>query len=229
LAITPSPKRLAIVGAAASYAQAPYEHPDWDVWIHGAASCDHPRFDRFFELHDVETAGGARFGFSDFAARAADTLWVFDPGFTTASQYPKQAVEDKYGTEFLTSTAAWMMALAIDEGFTEIGIWGIEMELAGEYAYQRPGLMHFILLARAMGIKVRIPEDSFLSVQHEPYPTNYGNPVNKRLRNERRLADAGFDRLSEEILSRQLQRAELVGRRDAFDLVLMFNNTGDEI
>lgn len=64
---------------------------------------------------------------------------------------------------YLTNTISYMLALAILEGYEEIGIWGVDMavssELRGknEYSWQRPSCEFFLGIAVGMGIKVYIP------------------------------------------------------------------------
>ena len=49
-----------------------------------------------------------------------------------------------------------MMALAIFEGVSELGVWGVDMAAEGEYAEQKAGCKYFEYLARERGIKVGI-------------------------------------------------------------------------
>lgn len=64
---------------------------------------------------------------------------------------------------YLTNTISYMLALAIIEGYEQIGIWGVDMavssELRGknEYSWQRPSCEFFLGWAAGMGIKVYIP------------------------------------------------------------------------
>jgi hypothetical protein len=53
-----------------------------------------------------------------------------------------------------------MMALAIAEGATAIGLYGIDMTLPDEYQSQRPAMQHFIVMCMAMGIKIGAPDES---------------------------------------------------------------------
>ena len=61
----------------------------------------------------------------------------------------------KYGRYF-TSTAAYMLASAIDEGATDIAIFGIDMKGDFEYVRQRPCFEYFVGLARGMGVNVYV-------------------------------------------------------------------------
>ena len=69
--------------------------------------------------------------------------------------------KERYAPYF-TSSFAFMMALAIYEGFDEINIFGIDMEVNTEYAYQKPCGEFWIGMALGLGIKVTIPEPCYL-------------------------------------------------------------------
>lgn len=64
---------------------------------------------------------------------------------------------------YLTNSISYMLALAIVEGYEEIGVWGVDMavssELRGknEYSWQRPSCEFFLGWAAGMGVKVYIP------------------------------------------------------------------------
>jgi len=81
----------------------------------------------------------------------------------------------KYG-DYFASSAAWLIADAIDYGADEIAIYGVNMASDSEYAYQKPSCTFMIGWAKAMGIKVTIPDSSeLLSI-----PFQYG--IEKRPR-----------------------------------------------
>ena len=57
---------------------------------------------------------------------------------------------------------AYMIALAIEEGFQEIQLYGVECNLKLEYEEQKPCLEYFIGIAKGKGIKVYIHPTSKL-------------------------------------------------------------------
>lgn len=60
---------------------------------------------------------------------------------------------------YFTSTAAFMLALAIYEGFDEIHLVGIDADSDTEYSYQKPGIEFWIGVALGRGIRVIIQEE----------------------------------------------------------------------
>lgn len=76
-----------------------------------------------------------------------------------ATAYPLETMKAKYGDWFFTSTIALMLALAIEQEPEEIGLWGVDMAHATEYAYQKPGCRFFLQVARMRGIRVTMPAE----------------------------------------------------------------------
>ena len=94
-----------------------------------------------------------------------------DPRIPTAVQYPIKEVTRAVGIRkvtskwlYVTSTPAYMMALAIYEHLTgqiklkEFAVSGLELAIGTEYYWQRPCLEYYLGLMKGMGIKVRIPQ-----------------------------------------------------------------------
>jgi hypothetical protein len=75
---------------------------------------------------------------------------------TAAQRFPREALQAKYGT-YITSTPVWMLLWAIEQGYTEIGIYGIHLATEWEYVAQRPCMEHWIGVAAAMGVKIILP------------------------------------------------------------------------
>ena len=64
--------------------------------------------------------------------------------------------------DYFTSTIAFMLALAIHEGFGTIDLYGIDLTVGEEYDYQKPCAEFWIGLAMGRGIQVGIPQASAL-------------------------------------------------------------------
>ncbi len=59
--------------------------------------------------------------------------------------------------DYFTSSIAFMLALAIYEGFTTIDLYGIDLTVGEEYDYQKPCAEFWIGFAMGKGIEVGIP------------------------------------------------------------------------
>ncbi len=63
---------------------------------------------------------------------------------------------------YFTNSISYMLALAIDWGYKEIGIWGVDMATATEYGSQRPSCEYYLGVALGKGIKLTVPPESDL-------------------------------------------------------------------
>lgn len=92
----------------------------------------------------------------------------------TVKAFPRKELEAKYGTYF-TSTPAWMLVWAIEQGYNEIHIYGIHLATEWEYLKQRPCMEYWIRHAMDRGVKIILPAKCpLLKSQHvyayEPKP-----------------------------------------------------------
>jgi hypothetical protein len=78
-----------------------------------------------------------------------------------AVRYPIEEMTAKY-PNWWTNTLCYMFALAIDEGFEEISICGVDMANPDEFEEQIPAMSKWIGYCVAKGIIVNVPETSIL-------------------------------------------------------------------
>ncbi len=184
-------RKIALIGTAESGSRGPYDDKSWEIWGVSSRAKYVTRVTRWFELHRIdgegdEWAANWRAALKVFCHDAE--LWMFEPEPDLAPKvmaYPTGRIIDRFGTFHMTSSFAWMMALAIDElrpvGGNpvdgEIGIWGVEMEYETEYREQRSGFRHFIDLAHFAGIKVTRLSTGGLAYEPVPYPFWQDDPL----------------------------------------------------
>jgi hypothetical protein len=168
--------KVAIVGFAPTWPMAPFKDPDVEIWACNEFHLLAPRIDLLFELH----------GRKEIAEKERDKEkqehlnWLKNAKIPIVMQkhfddipnsipFPKDYIMSKFGERFIgegqketyfTNTISWQIALAIDVGFKEILLYGINMANDEEYASQRPSVEYFVGLARGLGIKVFIPDQS---------------------------------------------------------------------
>jgi hypothetical protein len=162
--------KIALAGTAHTSSQAPFADPAWEIW--GCSPNQQlERWDRWFELHDPELLREPSHAlYLKWLGEQTKPIYIQKPmpEIPNGVVYPAQKVAERFGTWFLTSTVAFMLALALMEFPDEIALYGIEMAAKGEYASQKPGCRFFIQTARLIGIKVWAPkgceimEDGFL-------------------------------------------------------------------
>jgi hypothetical protein len=85
-----------------------------------------------------------------------------DPDIPMSVRYPLEAVTARVGG-YLTSSAAYMIALAIYEWVDELSLLGIYLQTGSEYQQQRPCVEYLLGVARGFGIKVILPPDCQLT------------------------------------------------------------------
>ena len=202
----PGFKNIAILGTAgSSMGLAPFKDPAWAIWAcsPGAYSiCAQNRSDVWFEVHRWQPTPPGKFGapgtkpwfspeFHTFLSQHKGPVFMaaVDQTIPQSTRIPFEMLREKYGPYVWQSTMSYMLALAIEElapraaagEQVSIGLWGVDMSAAEEWAYQRPACQHFLGLAMSLGINVALPEESDLM---RP-PTMYGigelNPRHIRL------------------------------------------------
>lgn len=158
-------KVAVVCGAPSSQHLVPHDDPQWEIWVLGNRLNNYAgkRVTRVFEIHDgcVEEHGPQY------------PKWLVDHGISlvvgrsfpaTAEHvqtFPFEEASRLFGSTYLTSSTAYMMALAILDGATEIGVYGSDMSVDDhEYFWQRPCLEAWIGFAKGRGIKVHIPDVS---------------------------------------------------------------------
>lgn len=154
--------RVAIIGGSpSSQMLAPFDS-EWEIWVLGNQLKDYEgkRVTRVFEIHDDLSDKDPNY-----------PKWLQEQGYLLVvgrnglkgKPYPEKEVNDLLGGDYLSSSPAYMMGMAILEGAEEIGIYGVDMAVDNhEYFKQRPEMYAWIAYAKAKGIKITIPEESSL-------------------------------------------------------------------
>jgi len=188
----PEPKRtrkVAILGFGGTVKDAPAGDPTWELWaMNGfwrAAKPDYGidvpegRFSLWFDMHTVEYTReyGKHAGFGDAQERWLEKPHPFPvlmlnsaPEFPSVEAFPIEALVQKVGRDYFTSTVAYALAFALaQDDVAEVGVWGIDLVHDTEYSEQRPCAEYWIGRLEAAGIKVVIHEGSALLKQRARY------------------------------------------------------------
>lgn len=135
------------------------------------------RFTRWFELHNREVL--------ELDPEHIKSLQSFPipvymqrpfADFPTCKPLPKQEIEELV-SRYMTSSPAWMLGLAIAEGFEEIHIYGVDMAQDTEYFQQRACVEHLIGIAVGRGIKIHVPKTSDLMKSMGQYGFEGDGPI----------------------------------------------------
>ncbi|MGI6610577.1 MAG: hypothetical protein ACOX4G_08710 [Limnochordia bacterium] len=176
------PRKVAIVGGARSRTQAPYEDHSWEIWAFSSLRLPTPRITRWFEMHALEDLQGQlqrntkrRLSYRSYLRflQNLDCPIYMQTAHGTipkSVEYPLQEALDALGRCF-TSTASYLIALAILEAYETIGVWGIHLTERTVYAHQRPGVEYLLGVARTKGTEVYLPPGCPLRIPIPPILT----------------------------------------------------------
>ena len=197
VAILPARRKVIIYGAGLGKRQAlPYlMDQEWEVWalnlippIDGEGRV---RADRWFDIHQrvAQTADDLR-----WIAACPRPIYV-PPDLADVSPravvFPLERIEAAFGdaAEYFTCTFAYQIALALLEGFADIGLFGVELafgtrrERSVEYAC----VSWWMGYATAKGVRLRVPTPSRLGKHRFLYGLEYAAEIDDV---DRYLADS---------------------------------------
>jgi hypothetical protein len=172
----PKRKKVCIVGYAENSRHlAWFNDPDCEIWGVNQLYRFIPRADRWFQVHrdwhdSRKWATGADLG--SWLRAAPCPVYMIDaqPDMPMTLPYPKAWVKEQLQIhEYFTSSIAMMLALAIAEGFEEIGIYGIDLIVGREYHYEKACVEFYLGLAHARGVKYHLPQQTALLWQAYTY------------------------------------------------------------
>ena len=159
--------KVSIVGwAANTRGHAPFDDDTWDIWgcnEVGMSGMPGKRFTAHYNLHTPKELNKEQFAPNmEWLRGRSEPVWIL-PGcealVPNAKVYPVADMFAKYG-KYFTNSISYMLVHAIEQGYKNIALYGIDMAMDSEYQYQRPCVEYYIGLARGMGIVVDIPPDS---------------------------------------------------------------------
>lgn len=157
--------KLAIVcGSPSSEMKAPFHDADYDIWVLGNRLDRYPRASLVFEIHDDLSEHGDPLKYANWLTSKGLPLIVgegFPVQADNVSVFPFDDAAQLMGKTYLTSSSAYMLALAILRGYEHVEIYGVDMAVDDhEYFWQRPCMEAWIGLAKGMGLTVILPPES---------------------------------------------------------------------
>ncbi len=155
--------KIAIVGTSPNTLfEAPYQDESWEIWSLNGAYERITRYNRWFEIHTWEHLKKENLppAYMTHLQNAANVgrLYTIESFPYETIILPREELISLYGRYF-TSTIAWMIGFAIQQGATEIGIWGVNMSGDDEYQKQRACCEYLLGIAKGKGIKITLPSE----------------------------------------------------------------------
>ena len=176
--VASTPKKVAIVGGGPTRKKAPFKDPSWEIWAFSSIKWRFPRITRWFEIHHLtdlrqqlatRKAGRRSYrNYMRFMRRLKCPVYMAKAHrkIPNSVVFPAKTLVKEFGRCF-TSTASFLVALAISEGYDVIGLWGID-PTSKSYSYQRPTLKYLLAIAKQRGIKIVLPKGLRLKIPKKP-------------------------------------------------------------
>ena len=158
-------KKVAILGYTPTRAYAPYKDDRFEIWglndlYRFKAEKDIQRWTRWFNFHQDIPSPTGRTSYHDCLLEYAKwdcPVYLIEKSLIVPNsiKYPLEEISNLYGNYF-TNSISYMIALAIYEGFEEIGVYGVDMATDSEYGQQRPSCEYWLGVAVGKGIKTYV-------------------------------------------------------------------------
>ena len=180
----PRRRKVAILGFTDHRLQAPFTDPDFEIWgLNELYRYMDPRqFTRWFEIHPREWFTTADPEHLKSLAQFPLPVYMHEhyDDIPPSVPFPKEAVERSAGV-YMTSSIAWMLGLALLEGFEEIHVYGVDMAQDTEYFEQRACCEYLLGIAKGRGVKVYVPPTSDLLKAVGQYGWSDENPFRLKI------------------------------------------------
>ncbi len=165
-------RKIALLGShEASLKYAPWDDPSWELWGHAASYKFNKRTcDRYFDLHRRECwtkTNGKGQQYLKWLAYNQSPIYMQEryPDVPASIRYPLERITSEFRPYF-TGHAAYMIALALTEGVTHIGFFGINYGPDSEYGTQRGSCEYWMGVAEARGVQLVLPKS--ITLLNEP-------------------------------------------------------------
>ncbi len=190
-------KKIAIFGTTPSRMEGPVQDgAGWQRWTIGPGGKDAHNWERLFEVHHVWPEEFK--GYLGDLSKETREVWSLAPmpqlmarwraehkksdedyakdipgDWSSNRVVDRQKLEEKYGRTWFSSSISWLIAQALEEGATDIGLWGIDLESGEEYIAQYFGCRYFMDLGRLVGVRFHLPTGCGLLREPRAYPDRY--------------------------------------------------------
>lgn len=192
-------KKIAILGTTPTRMLAPVDDPEWEIWTIGPGGKDSHRWDRLFEIHQLWPEDFSEYLDDLSKVKKPQLVYTVAPMPKMMEEWAKshgkdpawlkKTIKGKWASNvvierealfqrfnrrmWFSSSISYCIAMAIEEGATDIAMYGIDLESGEEYISQYSGCAHFIDLALEKGINIHLPHGCGLERDLNPYPDRY--------------------------------------------------------
>jgi hypothetical protein len=213
-------RKIALVGTCPSGQLATQLPDDWECWVCSPGNDGFPRIDLWFELHgDLDFPGENWWPYLNWLNMQRFPVMVNRIDLIPRGLlFPIDQAVSIFSDYFFSCQPALMFAYALmQEGVSDIGLFGLDMQARSEYQLQKPCMLHFAWLAGQRGIRVLAPPESEALISPPIYGYNLMSPMARKLRVRQMEAAAEIRKLDEQIRTAELRRAHFRGVADDND------------
>ena len=158
-------KKVALLGGAKSLRYAPWHDLTWELWAHMSCRRECEREpDAYFDLHPPDLWRNPEKKFWDkkyLTWLAANRVPIYMqeqyPEAPASLRYPFETMITEFPRGYMTNTLAYMVALALMQGATHIGVFGCHYDAWSEYGPQRGSAEYWLGVAEGRGVHILIP------------------------------------------------------------------------
>jgi hypothetical protein len=234
--------KVAIVGFAANWDQAPFHDPEFEIWglnelYRYFAQKKGARVDRWFEVHSRNSPTKNSKEHIGWLQQCPVPLYMKEHynDMPNSVPFPIQetldfikskglviTVPQKDGSlinkdnRYVTNSISWMFLLAWMQGFKEIHIYGVDLAQKDEYKKQRPNLEYYIGAAQAEGIIVAMPESCDLLKAHCLYGFETDNPFTLKMKSRAGELAQRKKQVNQQIAQVEMQLSQMEQKREDF-------------
>lgn len=167
-------RKIALFGShSSSLVDAPWDDPSWERWGHAASRAWYARpMHRLFDLHTPACRDpqikAVRARYDSWLRKNTVPIYMQKryPEVPASVAYPKGRILSEFSyahrRQYFANQVAWMIALAITEGVTHIGLFGVNYSAQSEYATQRGSAEYWLGQLDGRGVIVILPEQCSL-------------------------------------------------------------------
>lgn len=155
-------KKLAILGCTTSVKYTPWADPTWTIAAHASAwnHCQREP-DWWFDLHPPQCFKAKkswRPKYYEWLQQQQTPIFMQENylEIPAAVRYPKERILSEFRPYF-TNHVAWMIALAMTEGVTHIGLFGCQYKHETEYGVQRESCVYWLGRFEGAGGTIVLP------------------------------------------------------------------------
>ena len=155
------PRKIAIVGTAGTVRHTPWHDASWEIWSHTAAHNLCQRVDRYFELHPSKVWKEPKHWDPDYRrwlTRQTTPIYMQRRyrSIPASRRYPRQQILAEFRAHF-GNQVDWMIALALTEGVTHLGLFGVHYAATSERYTQLISLKYWLGFLEGRGVQLVLP------------------------------------------------------------------------